>query len=62
VPCGEKVQTTVPEKRLMTKAVTEKMAAEGPMPTEEDLINLMHDIAEGFKSQAKSFCIEWDAR
>ena len=53
----------MPEKRLMTEAATtEKMAAEGPMPTEEDLINLMHEIDENIKSQVKSFCIEWDAR
>ena len=40
-------------------ATTEKMAAEEP--TEQDLINLMHDIVEGFTSQAKLFCIEWEA-
>ena len=41
-------------------AIIEKMAV--VEPTEEDLINLMHDIVEGFTSQAKSFCIEWEAR
>ena len=59
MPFGEKERTTVPEKRLMTEAATtEKMAEE---PTEQDLINLMHDIVEGFTSQAKLFCIEWEA-
>ena len=45
----------------MTKAATiDKMAAEEP--TEEDLINLMYDIVEGFTSQAKLLCIEREAR
>jgi hypothetical protein len=37
------------------------MAAEGPMPTEEDLMNLTRDIIETIVSQRKSFCIEWEA-
>jgi hypothetical protein len=43
-------------------ATTEDRAADVPMPTEEDLIKLMHEIEEDIKSQTKSFCIEWDAR
>jgi hypothetical protein len=40
-------------------ATTEKMAAEEP--TDQDLINLWHDIVEGFTAQAKSLCVELEA-
>jgi hypothetical protein len=44
---------------MTTAATIEKMAAE---VTEQDLINVMHDIVQGFTLQAKSLCIESEAR
>jgi len=61
VPCDKKERTTVPKGRPLTKAATiEKMAAEEP--TEQDLINMLHDFMEEITSRIDSFGIEREAR